>query len=93
MKKLGIFTIENLAKKAYIEKVSEEEYNSWKTKRDTLISLKQQLIQVDDKSARAIRAIVAGTATEEDKAFLADLETQASSLRLRIKQLEDTLGE
>ena len=49
--------------------------------------LKKQLKELDEKSARAVRAILAGTATDEDKTLLADIETQAEALRQQIKKL------
>lgn len=64
-----------------------------KEKEAQIASLKEQLAKVDEKSARSIRAIVAGTATDEDRTFLANLENQAEDLRRQIKELQDTLGE
>lgn len=54
-----------------------------------IAQLKAQLADVDAKSARSMRAILANTATEDDRNFLADLETQAEDLRQQIKELED----
>ena len=64
-----------------------------KEKEAQIASLKEQLVKVDEKSARSIRAIVAGTAMDDDRTFLANLETQAEDLRRQIKELQDTLGE
>lgn len=62
-------------------------------KQKRIEELKQQLKELDTKSARSIRAILAETATEDDRDFLANLESQAEELRRQIKELQDTLGE
>jgi len=43
-----------------------------------------ELDALDHRSARALRAVVAGTATEEDKATLAAIEAEAVSKRARL---------
>lgn len=53
-----------------------------------IAQLKAQLNSLDEKSARSMRAILANTATEDDRNFLADLETQAEDLRQQIKDLQ-----
>ena len=58
------------------------------SKEEKIAQLKYQLSTVDEKSARSMRAILAGTATDDDRAFLAQLETQAEDLRRKIKELE-----
>lgn len=55
--------------------------------------LKKQLAEVDSKSTRSMRAILAETATQEDRLFLNQLEVQAEDLRRQIQELQDTLGE
>ena len=47
-----------------------------------------ELDALDRRSARALRAVVAGAATEEDKAALASIETEAVSLRSRLRSLQ-----
>lgn len=47
-----------------------------------------KLDTLDRRSARALRAVVAGTATEEDKAKLAEIETEAAALRATLAELE-----
>ena len=47
-----------------------------------------ELDALDRRSARALRAVVAGTATDEDKAALAAIEAEAVSLRSRLKSLQ-----
>lgn len=49
--------------------------------------LKAQLTAIDEKSNRSMRAILAGTATESDRTFLANLEAQAAELRQQIHNL------
>ena len=43
--------------------------------------LKAQLEALDKKSIRSLRAVVSGTATEDDKSYLASLERQARDIR------------
>ena len=45
-----------------------------------------ELDALDRRSARALRAVVAGTATDEDKAALAAIEAEAVSMRERLKE-------
>ncbi len=47
-----------------------------------------ELDALDRRSARALRAVVAGTATDEDKATLVAIETEAVSKRSRLAGLE-----
>jgi len=47
-----------------------------------------ELDALDKRSVRALRAVVAGTATDEDKAKLAEIETEAVSKRSRLAGLE-----
>ena len=49
--------------------------------------LRVQLDEIDRKSARPLRALAAGTATDEDRAMLASLETEAASLRAGVRAL------
>lgn len=59
------------------------------TKEERIAQLKNELSIIDTKSARSMRAILSETATENDRSFLANLETQAENLRQQIKELED----
>lgn len=52
--------------------------------------LKKQLAEVDSKSTRSMRAILAETATQEDRLFLNQLEAQAEDLRRQIRELEES---
>lgn len=45
-----------------------------------------ELDEIDRKSARALRAIVAGTATDDDRAMLTELNAQAEALRAQLQQ-------
>lgn len=60
-------------------------------KEETLANLKSQLEALDEKSNRSMRAILAGTATDADRIYLANLETQAKDLRRQIKELGGAL--
>ncbi len=48
-----------------------------------------ELDALDKRSARALRAVVAGTATDGDRAILAEIETKARSLRVALVKLQD----
>lgn len=60
-----------------------------KDKQEHISDLKKQLSQLDDKSNRSMRAILTNTATEDDRTFLSNLETQAAELRRQIRELEE----
>ena len=49
--------------------------------------LKQQLAELDLQAVRPLRAIAAGTATDEDKSRLAEIEGQAEALRAEIAEM------
>lgn len=48
-------------------------------------AIKAQLAEIDRAAVRPIRAVLAGTATDEDRARLKDLEQQAEALRVKLK--------
>lgn len=50
--------------------------------------LKKQLDVIDLKCIRALRAIQAGTGTDDDTARLAELEEQAGDIRQQIQDLQ-----
>lgn len=50
--------------------------------------LKAQLDEIDRQAIRPLRAIAAGTDTEEDRAVLADLEERAERIRAQLAELE-----
>ena len=58
---------------------------------EQVYALKMQLNDVDNKSNRSMRAIIAGPASEEDRTFLNNLEAQAEDLRRQIRELENSL--
>ena len=65
-----------------------QEEEAAKEKEKQIAVLKQQLSVLDEKSARSMRAILAETATADDRAYLANLEAQAEDLRRQIHELE-----
>lgn len=65
------------------EEIAEQE------KAKKITEYKQELKEIDEKSARSMRAKLAGTSTEADDAFLANLEAQASEIRQKIKELQE----
>lgn len=58
-------------------------------KRNELIA---RLGKIDAKSARSMRAILAGTATQEDRDFLAQLEEEAEEVRKELQLLDPVTG-
>lgn len=50
--------------------------------------LKKELIAIDEKGARAVRAILAGMEDENDEAHLIELEQRAIEIRNQIAELE-----
>lgn len=64
-----------------------QEEQEAKEKEKRIAEIKAQLNSLDEKSARSMRAILANTATEDDRNFLANLETQAEQLRQELKEL------
>lgn len=58
------------------------------THEEQIAKLKMKLKEVDEKSTRSIRSILAGTSTEEDKNKLEELEALAKQIRAQIKELE-----
>ena len=53
--------------------------------------LKQQLSELDLQAVRPLRAIAAGTATDEDKSRLAEIESKAEALRAEIAELGEAV--
>lgn len=58
------------------------------TSEDRILSFKKQLTALDGQAIRPLRAIAAGTDTDEDREILTDLERQAENLRNQIAELE-----
>ena len=59
------------------------------TDKDRILSIKSQLDELDRLAIRPLRAIAAGTDTEEDRDILVDLEQQAAELRQQLDELEE----
>lgn len=58
--------------------------------------LKAQLDEIDKQAIRPLRAIAAGTATDEDRKMLAELESQAEEIRKElalVSQAEDGISD
>lgn len=50
--------------------------------------IRAELAEIDSQAVRPLRAIVAGTATDEDRARLAELEARADALRAELDKPE-----
>lgn len=50
--------------------------------------IRAELAEIDSLAVRPLRAIAAGTATDEDRARLAELETKADALRAELDKPE-----
>lgn len=59
------------------------------TDEEKILSIKKQLDEIDRQAIRPLRAIAAGTDTEEDRDILANLEQQAAELRQQLAALEE----
>ncbi len=59
------------------------------TDKERILSLKNQLEELDRQAIRPLRAIAAGNDTEEDREILTDLEQQAAKLRQQLASLEE----
>lgn len=91
------FIVEQNHQKGYEIKETEQALEAWgytdeemaeQEKAKKIAEYKQELKELDEKSTRSIRAKLAGTATEADDAYLANLETQAAETRQKIKDLQ-----
>ena len=51
--------------------------------------LKNRLDEIDRQAIRPIRAIAAGTATDEDRRILSELEAQAEEIRAQMAELDE----
>lgn len=58
------------------------------TKEEKIATLQKKLKVLDEKSSRSMRAILAETATQEDREYLANIEAQAEALRREMHELE-----
>ena len=57
------------------------------TAEEQIDNIKNQLASIDLQTARPLRAIAAGTAIEEDRERLKELETQAEGLRAELTEI------
>ena len=57
-------------------------------KQRRITEIKRELENIDAKSARSMRALLNNTATDADRDFLANMETQAGVLRAELATLE-----
>lgn len=57
-------------------------------KQKRIAQIKATLASKDEKSTRSVRAILAGTATEDDRQFLINVETEVQALRQELRELE-----
>ena len=55
---------------------------------DKVEQLKNKLNEIDRLAIRPLRAIAAGTDTEEDRSLLIDLENQAKAIRQQLSEIE-----
>lgn len=58
---------------------------------EQISDLKNKLSDLDEKSNRSMRAILVGTATDDDRTYLANIEEQVATLRQQIRELEAQL--
>lgn len=63
--------------------LSQDEINQQRTE-----GIKCQLAELDNRTTRPLRAILAGTATDEDRDKLREIEEQAAVLRAELAELE-----
>lgn len=66
------------------------------TAEEKIEELKAQLDKIDKQAIRPLRAIAAGTATDEDREILSELERQAGEIRAElalISQAEDGISD
>ena len=91
------FIVTNNRQQGYQIKETESALEAWgytaeehtaQEKQAQIADLVAQLDAIDLKTVRPLRAIQAGTGTEEDTAKLAVLEEQAESIRTQIHELQ-----
>jgi|GEM_PF-5660445 len=69
---------------------TEQDVDEWAAREDARLrraDIQRELDAIDMQSVRPLRAKLAGTATAEDEARLASLETQAQTLRAELAGL------
>ena len=81
----GIYNYKLIDSKAVLRSDEDKAAETEKIQNHQKISeVKQQLLELDLQAVRPLRAIAAGTATDEDKSRLAEIEGQAEALRAEI---------
>lgn len=77
----GVFSVGALPEPVIPEPTAEQLY--WKRRAEIIIALSQ----IDAASARPLRAILVGSATNEDRDLLTELDEQAAALRAELAAL------
>ena len=72
---------------AYEEEISKKDYNTLVEKIKKTEEYKSELKQIDEKAIRSIRAILCNKGTEDDIAYLNNLEKLATSKRNEMNNL------
>lgn len=75
------------------EEIEEERLSILNSSSVKIAEIKQQLINLDNQSIRPLRAILAGTPTDEDKQKLGELEAEAQKLRDNLNCMQETADE
>lgn len=70
------------------EEIAEEKTAMLKSPERRAAEIKQQLITLDFQTTRPLRAIAAGTSSDEDRDRLREIETQVAALRAELAELE-----
>ena len=65
-----------------------EDEEAEKARQARIAELKEQLKVLDEKAGRSVRAILAGTGTDEDRAYLQNIEEQAQEIRKELHELD-----
>lgn len=71
------------------EEIEEERITILNSPTVRIPEIKQQLIDLDNQAIRPLRAILAGTPTDEDRTKLAELEVKAERLRNELQEMEE----
>ena len=90
----GIYNYKLIDSKAVLRSDEDKAAETEKIQNHQKISeVKQQLLKLDLQAVRPLRAIAAGTATDEDKVRLAEIESKAEALRAEIAELGEAVTE
>ena len=72
-----------------IDIVPKEPPEGTRSAEEQTAELKNRLDEIDRQAIRPLRAIAAGTATDEDRRILAELEAQAEEIRAQMAELDE----